>query len=109
MIGCLLILAATAATAPAHREVPDVPTPSPADCEKQFVAYDADRNGTLSYEEYAKGQWGQLRFASAPTDAQIAGHMKGYRAQAAAADANRDKQLSRAEHRAWCQSGRALP
>lgn len=109
MIGCLLVLAVAAASPPGGDGIPDFPTPSPVECERWFVQYDADRSGFLSYKEYTDGQWGQLRFAMAPTEAQIRGHKQGYMAQAAVADTNKDRKLSRAEHRAWCQSGRALP
>lgn len=109
MFGCLLVLAVAAAPAPAPRAVFDFPTPSPADCERLFVAYDVDHNGTLTYKEYADGQWGQLRFAMAPTEAQIRMHMKRYMAQAAVADTNHNGTITRAEHQAFCQSGRSQP
>ena len=55
----------------------ELPTMPPDACDKQFAEFDADRNGKLSYAEYADGRFGQLRFASAPTEREVKGCRAG--------------------------------
>ncbi len=99
-----LTLVVASAGAPADPKA-EFPTPSPTACDKQFSEFDGNRDGALSVKEYVEGRWGQLRFASVPSEADIRMHKRRYTEQAAWADANKDGKLSRAEHRKLCQSG----
>ena len=68
MLDLLLAMVIAAAPAPPPGAEPvDFPTPAPGVCDKLFSQYDANKDGLLSYKEYADGCWGQLRFAMAPT------------------------------------------
>ena len=99
-----LAVAPAGATEPKPGSVPaTMPTVSPAVCDKRFVEFDANRDGKLSYKDFADGRFGQLRFAVAPSEAEVRGFKDRYTRLARAADANRDGWLTLLEHRAQCQ------
>ncbi len=109
-LGAVGVGAADAAGKPADPSPPPVwageratiPTMSPADCDKRFTRYDGNRDGKLTYQEFAQGQFGQLRFIHAPSEREVKGFIAQYTASARNADANRDGWLTRREHLATC-------
>lgn len=114
---CTLALAAALGAAPAFAAAPgprrppsaaeEAPMPgiSQAECDKRFAEFDANRDGTLTYQEFANGRFGQLRFAMAPSEREVKGFIAQYTASARKADVNRDGRLTRREHLATCADG----
>lgn len=80
-----------------------LPTVAPAVCDERFAAFDTNRDGKLSFQEFADGRFGMIRFASAPSAAEVRSFKSRYLHLARAADANRDGWLTVLEHRAQCQ------
>lgn len=76
--------------------------PAPGDCEGEYKAFDQDGSGALTYDEYAAGRYGQIRFIQAPTQEEAARLIDDFKARAKALDANEDQKLSYEEFSRSC-------
>lgn len=84
---------------------PDLPGLSREECDKRFTEYDANHDGKLTYKEFAEGRFGEIRFASAPSESEVRSFISRYTAIARKADVNHDGHLTRREHLPTCSDG----
>lgn len=85
----LLLATAAVAQAPAARPAAAAAKPVPSQINAVFAAWDADRNGSLSQQEFSNG-WSMLRRASAM--------QQRLRAQFNAIDANKNAAIDASEY-----------
>ncbi|MBC7542639.1 MAG: EF-hand domain-containing protein [Candidatus Sericytochromatia bacterium] len=67
---------------------------------KDFVRYDTDRNGSLNQTEFVAGQWGDIRFIKAPTEAEVATFKAGLAKDFKELDTDRNGSLNQSEYAA---------
>lgn len=73
-----------------------------SDCEKDFIAFNVNKDTFIDYSEYEAGKFAKVRFVKAPTPQEEAAMKAGFRKEAEAADANKDGRLTREEFLKTC-------
>lgn len=71
-------------------------------CTQEFYSFDRDRSGFVTYDEYAAGRYGQIRFIQAPSQEEASKFIYDFKARARNFDANGDEQLSLEEFTKGC-------